>query len=396
MTLDLLNLFWKDTQSGGEYRRFHGALRVARPFSLDENVCEGVNELAFAEDLTPYKLRRYLAGARLPFEVVWIEAPRGPLLKHLFYEDRELEGGREGWLLKRLPMGGSDDLDESFTIHSVLSSTDKDTGQQHSVVRILAHVVSRFGGISYGRDEVVLDQTRDDLLLGAIDSVNSRLDLPLFAWGVDATQMTRARARRNPLYGCNLYLPIGYNSTSMLESMARKLGDTKENVVTKLISRSLKEQAGELRWVVTALALLNEVPVIYTPFRPKGLMRYNSALKPYLSSTVVTISLPARRRRVKDYQKDLIRAGREAEASKRRAHDVKGHFRRSNKQHGPRWEAFIDRDGRLRYRRWIKEHVRGNGRIGFNDHIYAVVGKPDLPERLRPSAGTRIPEPSME
>lgn len=107
------------------------------------------------------------------------------------------------------------------------------------------------------------------------------------------------------------------------------------------------------------LALVNVVPTEITPQpRKQGQRLIQGRLRPYFESSVVTIKLPARR--VKGlFSKTLKDIG-----SKKRRHEVRGHYRH-----------YLNKDGTLKRRTWIENHDRGDASLGWVRHAsYSVEG----------------------
>ena len=70
--LDLLNQFWKASESEKHLGVYKGLVRRARPYTLDAEATELVTELSSGDTIKD-KLAIYRRLSRLPFEVVWIE-----------------------------------------------------------------------------------------------------------------------------------------------------------------------------------------------------------------------------------------------------------------------------------------------------------------------------------
>jgi hypothetical protein len=157
----------------------------------------------------------------------------------------------------------------------------------------------------------------------------------------------------------------------------------------------LVDQFGELALICTALALMNEVPCTYVPYRPAGTMRVGGRLRPYMSNSIVRIEVPATRRRVRDIERDLKRIGREK--IRRKRHEVRGHFRHVIKlprAQPERWERVAHPlTGRMVWRTWIEHFERGDGELGFVQHTgyEAVRGRGELPGDPQKPPGDKLP-----
>ena len=146
------------------------------------------------------------------------------------------------------------------------------------------------------------------------------------------------------------------------------------SALTDLMNKAAEEQAGDLRFIVSALAMINYVPVKYMPFRPNGSILSKGRLKPYLETRIVHIDLPTTRRRIKIIEQRIKAAFKEEQ--RRRHHDVRAHYRFSDTRHNERWELRFDpRRLRMRWSIHIPEHTRGDIALGHIDHEYDVRAK---------------------
>lgn len=113
----------------------------------------------------------------------------------------------------------------------------------------------------------------------------------------------------------------------------------------------IAEFVGELRFVWALLSTINDIPVGIKHVRPaKGYIargRYRS----YFQHSVISLVLPKGR-------DPRVVARKVVELSRRRAHQVRGHWRRDWRHEGNRI--------------WIREHQRGDASLGMVVHDYAV------------------------
>lgn len=155
---------------------------------------------------------------------------------------------------------------------------------------------------------------------------------------------------------------------------AKSRGALIEESVT-LLGLAMNDQMGELAYIVSTLALLNEVPVRYVPYRPSGHVLARGRMKPFLTSSVVTIEVPASRRRVREIDRHLQDQG---EACKRARHEVRGHYRHVRelpKSNPERWQDVEGRFGAAGAWWWrtrIKHHLRGDASLGWVQQTYRV------------------------
>jgi hypothetical protein len=111
-----------------------------------------------------------------------------------------------------------------------------------------------------------------------------------------------------------------------------------------------QELRGELRYVWALLASINDLPVGIAPVtRSRGFIARRNYQK-FMGYSTITLNLPKRMT-----EKRLARIL--VSISRRRAHEVRGHFKRVGKD---------------KVRKWIKEHVRGDASLGWVTHNYLV------------------------
>jgi hypothetical protein len=107
---------------------------------------------------------------------------------------------------------------------------------------------------------------------------------------------------------------------------------------------------GELPLLWVLLATINDLPIIKSEVRSaRGFMAKHSYHK-YLDHVTVTLHVPER-----EYRKVAKRA---IAASRRRAHQVRGHWRKDWRHAGERI--------------WVREHQRGDAALGFVTHDYRI------------------------
>ena len=115
----------------------------------------------------------------------------------------------------------------------------------------------------------------------------------------------------------------------------------------------VRESSGEIGFVTAALALINHGLVSYRDRpRPPGQRVLNGKLRPYMSDSVVSIAIPGKLSPI-----GALKRAHRAEQARKRAHEVRGHFRHY-------------RDGRVV---WIRSHQRGDASLGFVRQRYEVV-----------------------
>jgi hypothetical protein len=116
------------------------------------------------------------------------------------------------------------------------------------------------------------------------------------------------------------------------------------------IDQGMGEMRGELRYVWSLLAAINDLPVgIRKVERSRGFMAKRNYQK-FMSHSVISLILP---KRMTEQKLAKLLVG----ISRRRAHEVRGHFRT------------VGADKR---KTWIKEHIRGDASLGWVTHSYQV------------------------
>jgi hypothetical protein len=141
------------------------------------------------------------------------------------------------------------------------------------------------------------------------------------------------------------------------------------------------ELAGVVRYALTLLSTLNDIPVLKNEVRPQRGYIARGSHRRFVDHTVIRLNVPTRRN-------TRMLARRVFAQSRRRYHEVRGHWRNylrhagivcDNGQH--KWGA-PDDAGHARcrdcaaWRVWIKEHGRGDASLGVVSHSYAVGHQP--------------------
>lgn len=114
-----------------------------------------------------------------------------------------------------------------------------------------------------------------------------------------------------------------------------------------------EQHRGSLKFLWAILATINQVPVGMTEFRPSKGQMVAGSYKRFMEHKVVSITIPAKRFNT---VKKLV------SHAKRRAHQVRGHWRKPRKDSKNPEAATL----------WIASHQRGDASIGFVTHDYEV------------------------
>lgn len=394
--LDLLNAFWKRAEQESEWRGYASTIRQARPFSLDDELTEIVGRLMTSK---PAELHKYLLSARLPYPVMWLEASFEPAFAQIEMQVRDDEGAfwltksapqRIGWLLSQTPNG-------IITATRVCRVEDPVSGEVGDAMMYpLVYMFSADQRMNVdGQTFRTLEGTLDPEVLRALRTWNKFPLTMASPWALSANGVSvkghLTEQEIEDINGAYQASPLYETCVGVLEPRAvLRLMNPRMEETESLYDRSMSllmaghnDQHGDIAFIASALALLNEVPVKYVPFRPSGSLRAGGRLRPYMSSSIVTIEVPASRRRLKDVRDRLKEAAREH--ATRARHEVRGHWRHAYKlpraaSDNHRWEAWVDRTGRPCWRTWIEHHERGSGKIGFVRQTYeAVRGRGAMP-----------------
>lgn len=158
---------------------------------------------------------------------------------------------------------------------------------------------------------------------------------------------------------------------------AHEMREWRTQFVEDLADATL-QRTGMLRWTITLLAMLSEVPVRASErIQPSGTRLVNLQNKPYMDYHRVSLKLP-RTKPVPYIERKLDKG----EVRHRRAHEVRTHWRtyivdRALPRCGHQWLYDHENGYRLcelcgAYGRLIKEHVRGDASLGWVRKDYVL------------------------
>jgi hypothetical protein len=321
-----------------------GPLSHARRFVLDETASRFLSDLSHAncgQNATLPRVNRAIETcrilARLPHAITWIEydaraerrrtleayrdwVTSGDFTNHDPSKPRldvpELLTPRLGWLLRQHPS-----IDTAFRCTTVVEEDTASPGQ---------------GPYMLPWDEVWVT---DDSPLPHWPRVDGGSDRVI--WHVEGNP-----EQSGPVSAAFVIGVPGYHNPhfGMIENAQSRLW-------RRAINQMMHISMGGLRPVLTLLAAINDIPIgVKHVTQTHGFVAQGRYRK-FLSHSVITITLPKGR----DPQK-VARAI--IAAARRRAHQVRGHWRRDWRHEGNRI--------------WIKEHQRGDASLGFVTHDYRV------------------------
>jgi len=113
----------------------------------------------------------------------------------------------------------------------------------------------------------------------------------------------------------------------------------------------LKEFVGDLRYTWALLATLNDLPVENKIVETSKGFLGRGKFRKFLTHSLITLKVPTKESRVKLARKLIA-------LSRRRRHEVRGHFRKD-------WRNPLEKI-------WIPAHERGDATLGFVTHSYKV------------------------
>lgn len=169
---------------------------------------------------------------------------------------------------------------------------------------------------------------------------------------------------------------LGYSR--MYQGMAKILGPSNMEGVNSAMAHEITEFAGTMRWVVTVLAMLNQVPRLATRISRQGHIRVGlTGRRRLMDYHRLTLRLP-KTNPVKFIERHL----RNAPGTRHRAHEVRAHWRTylhevRCKIDEHQWIYDYNEGYRLcekceAFGRLIHEHVRGDPSLGWVDKTYVV------------------------
>lgn len=350
------------------------AMRKAHRFVLDN---EFVRHATVASTVDSKKLLARIQFATLPYATTWIEFDlhtKVRTLREIHQVNAPLDLGqispRLGVLLER--------VDDTTGVATLVSETP-DSADMHTLSHYFS-IVERTNWPPFnGHEPLYLAEgnlSRDGELL---DHANGGM------WGytksVDGGLMsTMPGAGFSDLTTPEFLRRHGQTATNRLFNMYRKTWGEKgaSRRMGDLCRMEITEFAGQMRWLITVLSMLNEVPIHADIVMPSHQQRVGRTQKiKYVDYHKVTLRLPKLR------PIPFIERHINGDVARRhRAHEVRAHWRTYlHEQHCKRdehaWEYDHDNGYRLcgkcmAYSRLIHEHVRGDATLGWIRKDYVI------------------------
>jgi hypothetical protein len=345
--------------------QFRIDLRKANRFELDNDFVRLATQVASTQ---PGALLSRVGIATLPYETTWIEfdlhakvsqsiaqgTAQYPTLDNVPY--------RLGLLLKRHPRRASC---WTMTVVSELKMFE------HHLVTINP------AAFTFDADELDFKLLNDDGILSLKGDNTAFHDVAALAWGFYNAEHSPIRAaafRELARHGSPTIHP-SFHGIADRGIRSKDMNRVRE--IAAELTKNAKENAGLLRWMVTVLAMLNEVPVISNHVQPTGLQRVRlNTKRPLLDFHRLTLRVPK--------TKALPWIERKLSHSERRhkAHEVRSHWRSYPPKKPPgckehQWLYDHEHGYRLceiceSFSRNIPEHVRGDPSLGWVRKDYVV------------------------
>jgi hypothetical protein len=320
----------------------------ARRFVLDASasafMCD-LSHASFSGDKAEAVFEQTRRMARAPYALTWIEYDAVAFFR------RTREAYREGFHFVEHNVG----LDGNIVV-------SRNYEPDPNVCPTIGMLIEQERETQFSLTIVAPQQVRDDAMIP--------ITMPCkYVWTTDDSRPTQRSLIEHPGH-----LAIGMPGVDEHISMVAQRGTHWNNPNASL--QMMAEFAGELRYALALLAAINDVPIgIKHVEASKGYMARGRYRK-YLDHSVISIVLPKGR----DPRKVAMQV---VEHSRRRAHQVRGHWREdfrfplssqcTHDFHDDAEDASHQVCKHCHGRKiWITEHQRGDASLGFVQHSYRV------------------------
>jgi hypothetical protein len=358
------------TFQGGVIRR---RMMAAHRLTLDDNFTRHIVDATLM--LPPGELMKILPASRLPFEHVWMEFSYTALIsqaaKYGALHGRSEAAEVGGFLVSRLNESGTLWRADIFTGSSgeseedarpvilsfVISTEDFVPKGDGRLYQPLSH--SWFGG----NDTMKLhDDDEGSYLIETVSAMHMLGYTDLVEKGHDVQD--HIQVIMSPMY------TEGFVDHLLDASRPREKFDE----VRRMVMGDLVAMVGVARFLILGLAFINEAYTTKLYFPAKGKAYHKGKFIPYMDRHIVSLNVP-NNKTVKQYLTSISR-----EAAKRRAHQVRGHWRQNHETGLERcYHAWAPVDEKhhecercKRQRVWIKDHQRGDASIGYVQQQYQI------------------------
>lgn len=343
------------------------ALHNAKRFVLDDDLVKTITQIS--HDTMPDKMVGRFSSAVLPYPAVWLEFNFGEIFNIEFRgedstPEEKASTGRAGLLLVRSPTNPG-----AWTMEMVLGPSPTDPVDKNTVRA--APLLVQYGFSPYGVDALkAADVFRFKNVRTMTDEQRRLLSILVGScWGFSIKKRNGEPLR--PEFVDSTFLSISPTHTT-------RAANTTLTELIGIVNSQRTLSWGILRWAVTALSLLSEVPeTVHIEEGGTHTTRQIGGKTGY-SFHRLTLRLPLN----KDPVRYINRKLDHAVAARKRAHDVRGHWRNYHLVDGCEhtWQQ-ADEDPTYRrctscggFSRFIAEHVRGDATLGWVKKEYVLAG----------------------
>lgn len=378
--------------------RYRIDMKHANRFMLDDDFTRYATHMANAQ---PEKVLSRLQYATLPYEQTWIEFDlhvKVDTIRQLHkVEQKGYEGiaRRMGFLLQRIS-----DTEAVCTLVSDVSDVDPNDGA------VIPHIVCYFFSLNehnflldnrsfFGCNPVQINEEPGLMQPEYHITASFRHDPDLETDHLGKASLWGYTGAQAPLPPRSPYLNHGDISSLRTPSFLMRHGDIgfsrmfdpyrmifeergQQKKLNLLILAEMREFIGQVRWLVTVLAMLNQVPV-YAEHVVRSHQMKVGQFKKHVTSDYHKVTLRLPKTKPLPYLERHIRGPSER---RHRAHEVRAHWRTylhaehcGMEDHD--WTYDYDDGYRLcgkcmAYGRLIHEHVRGNAELGWVRKDYVI------------------------
>jgi len=367
--------------------RYRLDMKKAHRFMLDDTFTEMVTRLS---SVPSQKTLARLQMATLPYDTTWIEfnlRVKVRVLRAMYKKntsDLSDISPRMGMLLQRISDTDAvctlvSEVDGMATPHLTcyfFSTTEKDFALESKIY---------FGcspGVVYGDDnssDTSLPQyevDRDEMERRALSDSTGKASLWGYTYGHPSGMMGPGHDDMMTPRFLLRHGDVGFSR--MYTAYVPLMQGENAQRFHDLVLAELNEFTGHIRWTVTLLAMLNEVPVHSELVTPSHQMKVGHFKKhQYVDYHKVSLRLP-KKNPVPYFERKL----REGPERRHRAHEVRAHWRtylheEHCKYDEHAWEYDHDEGYRLcgkcmAFGRLIHEHIRGNADLGWVRKDYVI------------------------
>jgi hypothetical protein len=399
-----LNLVWQDVNNPRiwknapdlaqeayrhHYTNYRHILHRVHPFKLDPKALRVAIELSMEG---PEKMADRLELARLPFPEVWIEFD----LHEKLYIGNQLgisplpaedTPSRIGYLLQEDP---GDPLRWTVITWVSVDSIRQPVHKPHrdemlTSVSMNAWMIDtakraipeRIGMVNGVQREMLENAITFNVKGGDYTSEDTWRSFAHLGWGYGSSlEDAEDKADIDPMRVLGQF-PMLRNSINVgWEPLSYQIRPVAASKIDRQFTNSCVESRGDVRTIVSILALINEVPIIETPTEQKGSFRGpGGVIRKYLTNKTVTINIPAKKP-INQVRRILAKASKSHKAR----HEVRGHWR-TIVHKSDHWRKKENPDGTIvdefiaagqLERVWVTSHERGDAAYGYVKHDYKV------------------------